>query len=321
MKKMIRKKNILYGSNFHGNEPEFFMKVGKDCIDDCLLSVAHRRLSNRETGVIRHTGNPMGRRTVNGVRLEGAFKENKKDARIYHDGIEEHINVLGLKELGKNYFLISNGNLGNNFWHISWQYNEIRNPYCLKDEPFLDRAYSCFVVPIESDNELTIERVRFNASEQLLDKNGDDISKRVKWCNYGQQIVRDSGVVSIDEIVEEFYDVKHVLNLKDYGETKDKDIKKMQKLYESYPIGFKDNLIRELETKADRADYYHSVLGLTDDADLVIYHYQDQLEEIAKRAIDKGIKNAIILDQGGSVGVYASWLYPAGGLAKYEFLF
>jgi len=46
---------------------------------------------------------------------------------------------------------------------------------------------------------------------------------------------------------------------------------------------------------------------------ITIYHSIDVVENIAKKLVDKGIKDAIILDNGGSVGLYASWLNNNAG--------
>ena len=71
-------------------------------------------------------------------------------------------------------------------------------------------------------------------------------------------------------------------------------------------------MIEELKGGRDRSRYYHSTLGISEEG-VVLYHYYDKIEEIAKRLVDKGVKDSIILDQGGSVGAYASWVHPNGG--------
>jgi hypothetical protein len=278
-----------------------------------LISIAHRRISNRQSGVLRHGGEPRGIKIINGEEILAFSKDerDRNDARIYHDSIPEHIRNLGLDK-NKNFILDSNGNLGNNFWNVSWEYDKGKRLYCLKDEPFLSRPYTCFIVP--KGGEPRIQRVAFNELEDLIDEDGKNISDEVKWCNYGQQIVKDGKVVPVEDIIEEFYDVRHIFDLRDWADKNDsegeprmkRDLETMKEIYKGYPDKFKDNMLRQLG-KLERGRHYHNVLGI-DDEGIVIYHSKGKIEDIAERLAKKGVRDAIILDNGGSVGLYASWL-------------
>lgn len=313
----MKGKNIEYEINFSGKEPEFSMKIGFDALDDVLLSIAHRQLSNRGSGIIRHLGNPNGTRIFNGKVIDGIYEENKKDARIFHDSYEEHVERLKLKERGKDFVMISNGNLGNNYWNLSWQNDEQPHLYCLRDEHFLEehKRYSCFIVPKNKKPHIGI--TRFFGDEDIYDDLNRDITDQVDWANYGPQIVRNNNIVPIEEIIEQFYDIHHIFDFKDFGKTDEEkrraenDKKVMNEIYRDYPNVFKEKLMNKLKT-LPRAKYYHSTLGV-DENGIVLYHHKDTIEEIAKRLVDKGVKDSIVLDQGGSVGVYASWIYPKGG--------
>jgi len=321
----MKNKNIEYSVNLIGEEPEFLMKIGFDAIEDILLSISHRQLSNRGSGSIWDKKTKSWARIINGKKLSNAYETNREDTRIYHNIYEEHIGVLKLREKGLEFVIISNGNLGNNCWHAAWQYDEKKKLYCLKKEPFWERSYSCFIVPRDKTKKPFIGKVRFNEAEDLLDETRKNISEEVNWCNYGQQIVRTregkTDAVPIEEIIEEFCDVRHVFELKDWVKDKsnqeekakvEKNLEIIGELYEGYYTQFKEKMLQKLKEEFPRAKYYHSTLGL-DDKGIVLYHYYDKIEEIAKRLVDKGVKDSIILDQGGSVGTYASWAYPNGG--------
>ncbi len=317
---MARKfeKNIEYSVNLKGKEPEFLMKIGFESLDDCLLSIAHRQLSNKGSGLKWDSKTSSWMRIINGIELPNAFEKNKGDTRIYHSHVEEHIKNLGLNRLqdGLVFVVISNGNLGNNPWHLAWQYDEEKKLYCHENEPFTKRSYTCFIVPRDKTKKAFIGKVRFNESEDLLDENGKNFPSEVKWCNYGQQIVKDSKVVEIEEIIEQFADVRHVFELKDWIKDRnnqeekanfEKNLRIISELYEGHPEKFREKMLVKLREGFPRAGYYHSTLGV-DENGIVLYHDKDRIEEIAKKLIDKEVKNSIILDQGGSVGVYASWL-------------
>jgi len=320
----MKRKRISIDLDYVGDQPEFRMEVYFDSVGRLLLSIAHRQISNRESGVLRHTGNPLGERIVNGRTLSGAFHESKKDARLYHDKIEEHIEAL---DFSNDFFLIGNGNLGNNFWNVAWEQDKAPRLYCLKDEPFTTRRYSCLVVP--TTGVPRIQDLKFDNLENVLDIERDPLED-VDWATYGQRVVEDGEVVWIGKTYEQFYDVKHVLPLKDHGPTKEQDIEKMKKLYEGYPEDYNGNVAQEMFNIGERlsitpqgifrdgksriplAEYYHNVLGVNDEK-MFVWQATGTPEEIGQRMANKGAKDAIILDNGGSVGFYASWLFPEGG--------
>ncbi|OGJ21820.1 hypothetical protein A3K73_01410 [Candidatus Pacearchaeota archaeon RBG_13_36_9] len=313
-------KDIEYSVNLKGKEPEFLMRIGFDSLDGCLLSIAHRQLSNRGSGLKWDSKTRSWMRIVNGIELPNAYvEENKEDTRIYHESYEKHIKLLRLDKLerGQEFVIVGNGNLGNNPWHVAWQYDKKKKLYCLKDEPFLENVYSCFVVPKQGNPK--IMQVGFDRGEELLDENNNQISEEVNWCTYGQQIVRESERVSIEEIIDQFADARHIFDLKDWSDKTEegnsrmeRDLAIMNDIYENYPEKFGEKMLGKLREGFPRAEYYHSTLGI-DENGIVFYHSKGKIEEIAKKLIDKGVKDSIILDQGGSVGVYASWVYPNGG--------
>ncbi len=314
-------REVHYWSDLSGSEPEFYMHLDYGGVTEMLLSIAHRRLSNRGSGMIRHLGDGEWTRIVNGREIKSAYEENKKDARIFHDSYDEHIKVLRLRERGNEFVVISNGNLGNNLWHVAWQHDKTekgdKRLYCLGDEPFTDadRNYSCFVVPRDKTKRPDIRKVRFNELEDILDENGKDICEEVDWGTFGQLIVENGNVVLIEKTLEQFYDVRHIFDLRDWYKKRDKegrkrmksDMKIIKELYKGYPDKFKDKMLEKLREDFPRGRHYQATLGL-DEKGVVIYHYKGTIEEVGERLVDKGVKNAIVLDQGGSVGVYASWL-------------
>jgi hypothetical protein len=307
MKNNMKSKNINYSVDLNHPEPEFFMEIPFESLDECLLSISSRQLSNRGSGLVRHTGNPNGARTVNGIRLDGVYGQNKRDARIYHATYDEHIEMLKLNEKlnedkkPKDFVLLGNGNLGNNFWHVAWQNDQDKKLYCLEGEPFSKREYSCFIVPAEEKP--LIERLGFDEEENpefFGLKNG------IKWCISGQQILYDNEPVPIKHIAKEFYDARHIFALKDWGPKKEEGTRILNDIFKGYPDEFEKNMQARLNSEP-RAEYYHSVLGIKGES-IVLYQSYGAIEDIASRLAKKRVTDAIVLDQGGSVGTYASWL-------------
>jgi len=321
MKKKFEK-NIEYSVNLKGKEPEFLMRIGFESLDNYLLSIAHRQLSSRGSGLKWDSKTRSWMRVIDGVEIPNAYsEENKEDTRIYHEAYEKHIKLLKLDKLEKwlEFVIVGNGNLGNNPWHLAWQYDKEKRLYCLRDEPFCERSYTCFVVPRDKTKRPYINKVRFNETEEILDETGKNISEDVNWCTYGQQIVRNCVGVPIEEIIEQFADARHIPDLRDWSDgteegnsRMERDIAIISEIYEGYPEKFREKMLAKLREGFPRAEYYNSTLGI-DENGIVLYHGKGKIEEIAKRLIDKGVKDSIILDQGGSVGAYGSWVYPNGG--------
>jgi len=297
----MKNRNLSYNLSYQGKENDFFMQIGFEEIEKVLLSISYRRFNNRESGVVRISDCPEGYRKIRNTELRGAFSENKEDARLYHRDINWHMNHLKIDNK-KDFFLVSNGNLGNNFWNLSWESDKNSQLYCLEGEDFTKRVYSCFIVPKKGS--LKIQNVRFNELEDILDENENNICDEVEWCSYGQRIVRENRIVLIEEIIEEFCDVRHIFDLDD---RKEKDKRILGQFYVDYPQKYKKKMLKELKAGRKRGEHYHNVLGIMDE-NLIICHSKGIVEDIAKKLVDKGIKEAIILDNGGSVGLYASWL-------------
>jgi hypothetical protein len=297
----MKNKNPKYSVDMNQSEPDFFMEIGFDSLKECLLSISHRQLSNRGSGLVRHTGNPNGARTVNGIRLDGVYGQNKRDARIYHATYDEHIEMLGLGGKEKKFVMLGNGNLGNNFWHVAWQKDEDKKLYCLEYEPFSKREYSCFIVPVREKP--LIDNLRFDKKEKPI---FPWLNEGIKWCISGQQILHDNEPVPVEDIVEQFYDARHIFALKDWGPEKEKNNKILNEIFEGYPGEFRENMRARLNSEFPRAEYYHSVLGIKAES-IVLYQSHGTIENIASRLAEKRVIDAIVLDQGGSVGTYASW--------------
>lgn len=313
----MKNKNLRIELDYNKKEPEFFMHISHESIAEVLLSIAHRRLSHQGSGVIANGGeNPIGTRVVQGISFGAYSGADKENGRVYHNSYDEHIEALGLRNKGSDFIVISNGNLGNNPWNIAWQYDQQPNLYCLSSEkePFAERVYSCFVVPKQGPSK--IKDVTFDTSGAIKDADGIDLDFEVDWCSSGQQIVKDNQVVPIESMIEQFSDPRHVFELKDYGKTKEKDIAIMHQLLAGYPRGYREKMLEQLENGLTRGTHYHNLIGTTQQG-IAIFESSGILEEVAQRAIGKGITDAIVLDNGGSIGVYTSWLYQNGGFINH----
>lgn len=144
---------------------------------------------------------------------------------------------------------------------------------------------------------------------------GRKLADEIKWCTFGQQVLRVGRLVSIEEIIDQFYDICHVFWFPIHPVGKDPcphSEQELQELYEHYPqeqelkkLGsralrkFRDRLLEELAKGRPRSRYLHNAVGIGD-TDVIILQRHGTIEEIGKWLKEEGARDGIILDNGGA---------------------
>ncbi|MBI4143721.1 hypothetical protein HY486_00540 [Candidatus Woesearchaeota archaeon] len=115
------------------------------------------------------------------------------------------------------------GNLTMNSWFVAYvdsKYSEKPQFIYRRDEQVEKREYTCFVKrkkPKENDRPVTkysIEKLRFNVqSNEVIDSNGVNIIKDIEFAVFGQQLVENGELIGLDDIIEQFEDIRHVFRL------------------------------------------------------------------------------------------------------------
>ena len=133
-----------------------------------------------------------------------------------------------------------------------------------------------------------------------------------------------------EEIIEQFYDIRHVLATYDRTiqqedrrtkEFHDVGWEKESKIYDGYPDRFRENALQALrEYGIPRNRFFHNCLGLSED-NIFILQREGTIEEVAHWLREAGAKDGIILDNGGSVFCWAWWLNAEGKHPQGGFLF
>jgi hypothetical protein len=283
----------------HGVRNDLLVVIDRRDVDAALLNIANRDRLMRQPGLTRHR------------ELTAEEREANRSCKI---AFEEHLNCLGL--LGadgrprRRSVAIGNRNLGNNHGAIAWHADQTPPLFHVRDDPLNYPAYSCLIA--RRDGRLEIRDLRFSENGlRVHDAEQDlDLSEHVAWATYGQRVLRGGQVVHIEEIIDQFYDIRHVLA---YDHNRPEGRKIASDLYQGYPDKFRANALhawRDLGVPRNR--YLHNCIGLSHDS-IFILQREGTPEEVGHWLRESGAEDGIILDNGGSVACWAWWIYPKGG--------
>jgi hypothetical protein len=334
----------------NGTEFTYFLKIPFEDIDELKISIANKSMVNLGSGLIRHLEDEEGKvKYPNGVRLvDGKLITDSSAKRIFHWDYDKHMQKLGIKNKNGDVLVPAymNGwrDLGQNPWHIFWESNPAAEEYisgnnisngkkkdCLvrlsDDEKYgitrnhdinSGRIYSCFVMP--NKGEPHIRRLRINEQHELYTPDLEEkLNDSINWCASGKALLRDGNPIDIYDIVEQYYDVAHIFPVSNKApediDGRTDRIRKgelVQMLYKNYPSQFKNNCIKALKEGLGTGEYYFDIVGVNDD-NLMTLHMYGNLKEVASYAKNKGMRDAIIVDEGGSIASWAWYHGPNGG--------
>jgi hypothetical protein len=204
-----------------GLRNDLLLRIDRAEIDTARLSVANRDRLMALPGMSRHR--PASAEEAQGIA----------DAKV---PIEEHLRLLGVVDASgkarQRAIAISNRNLGTNHGHVAWQRGETPPVVRIAEDPFARRPRSCLTV--RAGGRLSIETLSFDVGEQRIQAvDGEqDVSDEVEWATYGQQVLRHGTVARVDDLIDEFYDLRHVLAF-DHRHEHGERIR--QEIYEGYP--------------------------------------------------------------------------------------
>jgi hypothetical protein len=269
-------------------------------IDDALLHIANRDQFMTLPGRLRHDHSDKA--------LLGRLSPLKT-------GVQHHLHDLTLN--GKvllsddgaplrRLIAIGARNLGNNHGVVAWQREQSPRFFSISGDPLNYPEYWCVVKGIEK--RLSMRGVRFENA--LIYAAGRNITDEVDWCVSGSPILRAGRVVPVEDVIEQFYDIRHILAFVEES-PEGKHIK--EEIYKDYPVGFRENALRALhELGVPRQRFLHNCLGLAE-KELIILQKEGTIEEVAAGLKAEGASDGLILDNGGSVFCWAWWPYPNGG--------
>ncbi|MDZ7412669.1 MAG: hypothetical protein ONB15_03940 [candidate division KSB1 bacterium] len=284
-----------------GLRNDLLLVIPRSEIEETLFHIASRDRFMALPGLLRH----KGQQDPEELRRLGECKVP----------VEEHLRLLAERGSGlldaegrpkRRVVVIGSRNVGNNHGFIAWQKEETPRLFHVKGDPLNYSSYSCLVR--HRDGGLAVRALRFKGEKVL--EGDSEITEEISWCVYANWVLRDGRVVAIEEIIEQFYDIRHVLAF-DGGQPLGQQIQ--AEVYEGYPARFRENALRALREKGvPRNRFLHNCLGLSDDS-IFILQREGTPEEVAHWLKEAGAKDGVILDNGASVFCWTWWLYPKGG--------
>lgn len=301
----------------HGIAYDLCLTIPKEELEDCLLSFPYWEKLVGSYGYIRH---PMGE-IPEEVGLpashdpEEGWKPGAKGLRKYKLPPEEHLRLAGLlDEHGspkKRLILIGNRNLGNNPGFVAWHRDKQPSFFHLKGDSVREDPYSCLVW--YEEGVLSIEPILFKREGDAFlphrASDGEPLKDKIVWCTFGQQVLRGGKLVPIKEIIDQFYDIRHVLwfptHVTETGTCPEAE-RDLAPIYKDYPNGFKDKALAELRAGRPRSRYLHNAVGIGE-RKIIILQRHGTVEEIGHWLREAGAEGGLILDNGGSVFTWAWW--------------
>jgi hypothetical protein len=295
------------------------------------LSVPGWTFLRQSYGIVRH---PLDEVPEEYLKPTGSLDPRTGKPMVGHAGIkrykldpEEHLKstitlpdhdggrVAGLGMLdGEGYMtsrvvMVGNRNLGNNYGFVAWDEAKVPRGFHLRHEPILERTYTCLICPEEGNP--SIEPIRFVAdSDDLAPMHAvkdERLAGNLSWCTYGQQVLRHGELVDIEELLTEFYDVRHLFY---FDLAKDEEQTLLRRVTARYPDedSFRQAMFDLWRAGRPRSRYFHNAIGIGPDR-LVIVQRHGTPEELGQWLREAGATDGVILDNGGSV---FTWMWYAG---------
>ena len=277
------------------------MVISLSEVDDALFNIANRERLMVLPGLLREvpTQDPEERGQVNAckVPVEQQMQRLSADGRPLFDAEGKPVRPV---------IVIGSRSVGNNHGVIAWQRDQTPSLFHVRGDPLNYPSYSCLVR--HEDKRLSIRSLSFENNGVFAGTN--DMTEKITWCVYGNPVLRDGNVVPIEETIDQFYDIRHVLSF-DRNHPMGREVEAA--IYKGYPERFRQNALRVWHEKAiPRQRFLHSSIGLSED-NLIILQREGTIEEIAMWLRDAGARDGLIFDNGGSVFCWAWWPYPKGG--------
>ena len=279
-------------TRIEGLRNDLLLRIDRTEIAAARLSVAHRARLMALPGMPRHR--------------QPSADEARGMAEVKVP-IEEHLRLLDVVgddgHARQRAIAISNRNLGTNHGHIAWQRDQQPPIVRIGEDPSSFAARSCLTV--RDGGRISIEDLTFDVEHgRLRAADATDVSAEIAWATYGQRVLRAGAVSRVEDLIADFYDLRHVLA---FDHRHEQGERLRQEIYDGYPERFREQALRAWrEHGVPRARYFHNAVGLSP-TEVIVLQREGTVEEIGAALRDAGAEDGVILDNGGSVVCWVWW--------------
>lgn len=315
-------------------EPKATLEISREVIEEAYLSVACRTARNR-TALYqqKHAGAEMAtrRRDPTLAALNRPISEHYellqeqigplKDRRViaftisdltanplrphYDDSIPDEQRAF---QVARTILAVYRNGLSAKLFH-------------LEDEPITEVPYTLlFSYEEEGQTRLAIHhKVEVNADGSLPEQIPKEIRNGLKWWAACPPLLKE-GKHCLEEFAVLDYDIRHVFGFPEKDSAEEEELRK---IYETFPSwedwckGIREKL-RSFESPAVGS---HAALGISEQ-ELIVIHRTDTIPKIAEELKNLGMRDAVLLDSGGSCAIWANWANGGqGGILANHFNF
>jgi hypothetical protein len=286
---------LTYSFDTNKESPEIIMEL-------LLSEICHISLSmaNREK---RNGASLYQQKHILGTQKTSERKKNLSDLNItIPEHFKQDFDIDDVFHVENRYLVLGVGDLTANLFRPSFDASWKKPLFFLDYEPIEEKEYYGFIVQGEKDETIVrIEKIIFQDGIPL--ENGKRID-HLKWLFCSTPLVYKENVVNVSEMVLNDYDLRHTFG-KSAKEFTDKLYFQLRASYKDFVEMVKKNESRILTTGPE-VEFYHAGIGVKEDKILVIHHI-GSLRELALKFKELGVKDAVLLDSGGSSVIWANW--------------
>lgn len=277
--------------------------------NDLLITIPREELATVRFHIVNRDGFVNERGLLRGPDNQDPAERSKVGA--LKRPVEDHLRSLGLLDDNhgptRRILAVGSRNVGNNRGFHAWQHDLSPQSFCIRDDTLPIRALP--LLTLDRNGQLWRRDIRVT-SQGVLDDAGREVNGEIDWCVFANCVLRDSRIVPIEEIADQFYDIAHLIGIPRESSQGNEIWKE---LYQGFSLRSREVIVNVLrERRIPRNRFLHNAVGLSTEAVLLLQR-EGTPEEIAYWLREAGATDGFILDNGGSVFCWAWWIGQSGG--------
>lgn len=291
---------LLYDFDLKKTDPEITLKIPENEIDAAFLSIANREIRNRtDLYQQKHiVGTQFTRERLHeivslNISIEKHFEENLGIADVFNSK--------------KRYLVIGTGDCSANLFRSSYDLTLTWGKpfFYLKDEPYKEKEYYAFIITAQKGTiKGNIEKITFRDEKPIIDNHE---IPGLRWLFCSTPLIYRGHLLDKIKMAGNNYDLRHFFGKKNENKTINEIYAKLNEGYPQFVKAIEKNQDKIKMTGTD-VEWYHAGIGIKDNT-FIIIHNIGSIFDLAKKFLEQGVSDAVLLDSGGSSVIWANWNY------------